>query len=294
VALLDIAKKSLYDAAIEAQLFNGDPKKVKGRYLALGFGLLGTFLVGGCCSYIFIADYAPASFLVVLAGAADAIGLMVISPWMAQRTRKGAQAAAHLRAFQRYLGNITRYTQVQQAKDQFERYLPYAIAFGLEKEWVNAFAAVDTPAPAWYGGSDNVSYGNTYYDNSSPSYASTPSPVWTSSDSSDSATESRPTSNGPTLDGAAAGAFSSLNSVSAGFFSMLNDASNAFNPASSSSSSSSSTSGSSSSDSWWSSSSSSSDSSSSSSSSDSWSSSSSSDSWSSSSDSGGGGSSGFD
>jgi hypothetical protein len=32
----------------------------------------------------------------------------------------------------------------------FDRYLPYAIAFGLEKSWVEKFSRVPTPAPRWY------------------------------------------------------------------------------------------------------------------------------------------------
>ena len=51
----------------------------------------------------------------------------------------------------RYLAAIEKYTQVDQASDQFAKYLPYAIAFGLEKSWIEKFSRnPSAPAPTWY------------------------------------------------------------------------------------------------------------------------------------------------
>jgi uncharacterized membrane protein YgcG len=70
---------------------------------------------------------------------------------MPRKTRQGAEEAAKWKAFQKYLSNIQKYKDVKEATDQFEKYLPYAIAFGLERRWINAFAAEPTvPPPIWY------------------------------------------------------------------------------------------------------------------------------------------------
>lgn len=37
------------------------------------------------------------------------------------------------------------------AKSKFSRLLPYAVAFGLEKEVIEKFGAANTPAPEWWG-----------------------------------------------------------------------------------------------------------------------------------------------
>ena len=37
------------------------------------------------------------------------------------------------------------------SKAIFSSYLPYAVAFGLERTWVRKFSQVNTPAPHWYG-----------------------------------------------------------------------------------------------------------------------------------------------
>jgi hypothetical protein len=36
--------------------------------------------------------------------------------------------------------------------DLFERYLPYAIAFGIENSWAPAFEGIYSTAPKWYAG----------------------------------------------------------------------------------------------------------------------------------------------
>ena len=43
-------------------------------------------------------------------------------------------------------------------KGIFERYLPYATAFGLEQQWVQTFKQANPPAPAWYDSGDVIVY----------------------------------------------------------------------------------------------------------------------------------------
>src|SRR6185295_3431970 len=70
--------------------------------------------------------------------------------YMPAKTPKGAQEAARWRAFRQYLRNIKKYTDLQQAADQFERYMPYAVIFGIDKQWLHEFTSVLTSMPTWY------------------------------------------------------------------------------------------------------------------------------------------------
>ena len=71
---------------------------------------------------------------------------------MPRKTRAGAEAAAKWRAFRRYLDDIEKYEGVEEAKAIFERYLPYATAFGLDRTWVAKFASVQAPTPSGTSG----------------------------------------------------------------------------------------------------------------------------------------------
>jgi hypothetical protein len=65
--------------------------------------------------------------------------------------------AAKWQGFKRYLETIDRFEQLSAARQIFEPYLPYAVAFGLEKDWIEKFSRVMTPAPGWY-----APYGHVY------------------------------------------------------------------------------------------------------------------------------------
>ena len=66
---------------------------------------------------------------------------------MPRKTPAGAEAAAKWRAFRNYLDSIERYEKLDEAQGIFDRYLPYAIAFGLESSWVDKFSRVPTASP---------------------------------------------------------------------------------------------------------------------------------------------------
>lgn len=264
------------------------PKEQQRRGCLMGFvGLVATFVFCFLLLCLF-SDYTVFIFLTVMALLLVALAFMIVAPFLVTPTKKGAQAISDLRAFERYLSHIQRFNQIDQAQAQFSAYLPYAIAFGQEGPWIQAFSAFNIPAPAWYAqmasqpSSTSEPHWHSNYPNygyvGGSSYSANQSPEPNNSTPSNLPDPSAQSGPSLTFDTASSGVFTSLNAISDGFFSMLNDTASSFSaPVSSSSSSGSS----SSSDSGWSSSSDSS----------SWSSDSS---WSSSDDSGGGGSSSFD
>lgn len=192
------------------------------RWAFAAVGVLGTLAVfcAGTTIFAALGDIAPASFFVVLALGFVTVGLVVVSPFLSRMTREGATAKARWKAFKRYLQHIDRYTKVEEARDQFQKYLPYAVAFGLERSWVDRFAQTDTPAPFWYYpyGYNDYGYAGSHYP---AGYSQT---AGRGSSESSSSEGGRP----PTLDQAASGAFGGLSSMSSGFFSMLDSAGSVF------------------------------------------------------------------
>ena len=69
---------------------------------------------------------------------------------MPRKTDTGAETAARWQAFKRYLRDIDRYSDLEEQKELWDRWLPYAIAFGVDSQYIRKFAAVDAPAPGWY------------------------------------------------------------------------------------------------------------------------------------------------
>ncbi|RPI93458.1 MAG: DUF2207 domain-containing protein, partial [Chloroflexi bacterium] len=82
-------------------------------------------------------------------GIVGAVGLLFADS-MPAKTEKGSQQAALWRAFRRYLQNITRYQGDKPADEQFQKYLPNAIAFGMDQQFMRDIAPTLTQMPTWY------------------------------------------------------------------------------------------------------------------------------------------------
>lgn len=88
-----------------------------------------------------------------------AVGI-ILSFGLQRRTKKGYQAQNHLKGFKEFL-KVTgkdRYkfhNAPEKSPQQFMEYLPYAVAFGVEKEWAEVFKDIDIGSPGWYQGDDN-------------------------------------------------------------------------------------------------------------------------------------------
>lgn len=215
-------RAAFYDELVSAGWFAVNPERVRANFAAAG--CFATLLIGvlGLFVYLWIADYAPYAICVWLALLVLAFAPVVLSGALPKRTAQGVTLAALVRAFKRYLENIDQYTQVAAAKDQFEKYLPYAIAFGLEKTWVKTFAAADTPAPQWYEPYTHTPAPTSHpHASTTPPAASTTLPASSASRSQTSAHAAASEDRAAALDDAARGAFVSLEAMSAGLFTML-------------------------------------------------------------------------
>lgn len=254
---LDSLKSALYDAVVQAGFFPSSPLATRDGHFAFAkWAAVITVGVGFCASVATLA-IAPLLFLPILALVLVEIALMGLSRIMPQRTPQGSTAAAKWNAFKRYLPHIEKYTNVADARDQFEKYLPYGIAFGLDKSWIEKFSRADTPAPAWYipyasgastpifgGQSEN---GHRFTNDSSRITTSAPSSLFPPSPngrgdggegdqprsqakSAPVATQGSPapTFSAPTLNRISGNAFAALNTVNSNLFDFLNTSASAF------------------------------------------------------------------
>lgn len=96
-----------------------------------------------------------------LSGAAAVIagistGLIVIGfGWfMPSRTERGTRVLENTLGFEEFLRRVEkdRLERLVKTPELFEKYLPYAMAFGVEDKWARAFEDIYTKAPEWYEG----------------------------------------------------------------------------------------------------------------------------------------------
>ena len=149
---------ALHKEVAQEGLFVENPDLVRSRYRQGGIliavvGVIGAIFVGGWLAPYTDLGWLPFAGLLLLGGV-----LLWSAPHMPQRTRAGALAAQRWAAFRRHLTGLTTGADAA-GGDEFQRYLPYAVAFGLDRAWMERFAATGAPAPGWYQGGGPVIVG---------------------------------------------------------------------------------------------------------------------------------------
>ena len=151
--------EALYKASVAEGYFPERPDQVRTRYGMYGIGGLAVTALSACGTLALAATVPAALFLPIVMGILS-VATFILSRHMPRKTHEGAEAAARWGAFKRYLADIEKYRDLNEAKDVFDKYLPYTVAFGLDKEWIRKFTAVDAPAPGWYDPYPYYGHGN--------------------------------------------------------------------------------------------------------------------------------------
>ena len=142
----------MYQTLDDLKYFRGNPDAVRRHNYTLAWATLGLAVLALPVIAI-LSDFNTGGIVLVplALGLAGVVGL-VFARIMPGRTPFGAEEAARWRAFARYLQNIQQYTNLADAAQRFDQYLPYAVALGLDQALVSQFADVAVPvqAPTWY------------------------------------------------------------------------------------------------------------------------------------------------
>jgi uncharacterized membrane protein len=75
---------------------------------------------------------------------------------LSAKTVRGARVKVACLGFKEFMTRVDGDRIKRMPPDTFERFLPYAMAFGVEQHWAKAFQGLITEPPSWYVGS---SYG---------------------------------------------------------------------------------------------------------------------------------------
>ncbi len=144
-------QSDLYKELVTDQFFSVSPSTTRAIWSGIGVVIFGLAMVLGFFLMPLVDNYGIVPLLVPGALIVVAIAAFIVGPNMPAKTPKGAEEAAKWKAFYEYLRNLEKYVKVEEASAQFERYLPYAVAFGLDKSWIHKFSQLqDVPIPIWY------------------------------------------------------------------------------------------------------------------------------------------------
>ncbi len=142
-----LEKDLLSETATDTKAYTLEPKTAHNRLLIAS--VIMSILIGGFFTVPAEGDLRAAATLLTIA-----IFTVVYATWMRSRLNKGGsiEREAWL-GFKLYLETAEKYRLQNLTPNQFQKFLPYAMVFGIEKKWAKAFEGIAMPPPDWYSGS---------------------------------------------------------------------------------------------------------------------------------------------
>jgi uncharacterized membrane protein len=154
-------KDLLYKRVTSLGYFLTDPSSVRNRYFIYSIVLIFFSFVFYWLSWILVSALICCALLIA-----------IFSRAMPVKTKEGVIAKEKALGFKEFLYRADRYKLHWQEKERiFEKYLPYALVFGVVGEWSKNFASLYNNPPSWYEG-NYATFNMIVFTNSINSFSS--------------------------------------------------------------------------------------------------------------------------
>jgi uncharacterized membrane protein YgcG len=161
-----------------------DPESAN-LYKGLGLVLIAApFVLGGLTG---VLDLPGSGAFLVLCGV---LALLVWWPFARQmtcRTMQGSRTRIAVLGFQEFMNRVDADRLKRMPPDTFEKYLPFAMALGVENRWAKAFEGIVHDPPQWYvSPHPGIMFNPVYFTNNMSSFTSEAHQVFVSAPRSSS------------------------------------------------------------------------------------------------------------
>lgn len=144
-------KDQLYGKLVTDGYYTGRPDRVRLLYLVGGV-IAGGLLAAAAATIMAALGMQPAAG--IIAGILSGLIVGGFGWFMPSRTVAGARELEKVLGFQEFLSRVEgdRLARMVTTPDMFEKFLPYAMALGVEENWAEAFEGIAQQPPQWYTG----------------------------------------------------------------------------------------------------------------------------------------------
>ncbi|MFQ5888701.1 MAG: DUF2207 domain-containing protein [Gemmatimonadota bacterium] len=155
-------RDGIFDELLARRYYRRRPDRVVVTYLAAAVGVAAAVILGGILVSQWLGTSSLSAVLGGILSAAVVAGFGFIMP---ARTIRGARALEKVLGFEEFLSRVEsdRYRRMITGPEMFEKYLPFAMALGVEKKWAGAFDGIFREPPEWYHGSGYASFRPTLF-----------------------------------------------------------------------------------------------------------------------------------
>lgn len=148
---LDSLRDKIFDELMLRHYYRGRPDRTKAGYLAVAI-VSGILLAIGLS--ILSEGWGVGPVVGPIVGVLSFLIIAGFGRIMPARTERGTRALEGVLGFEEFLSRVEsdRFERMEMTPQLFEKYLPYAMALGVESNWTKAFEKIYTTPPQWYRG----------------------------------------------------------------------------------------------------------------------------------------------
>jgi uncharacterized membrane protein len=155
---LPIMRSAIFDSLVSQGFYRRRPDSVRSAYIGAGV-VVGALMLWGGGALGRAQGIAPLPF--IIGGIVSGLVICGFGWFMPAHTEQGTRALENVLGFEDFLNHVEadRFNRTIKTPQMFEKFLPFAMAFGVEKNWSKAFEGIMTQPPGWYrGGSGAIFY----------------------------------------------------------------------------------------------------------------------------------------
>jgi uncharacterized membrane protein len=148
---LPIMRSGIFDSLVLQGFYRRRPDSVRFAYIGPGV-VVSALMIWGGVAVGRALGIAPLPFIV--GGIVSALIICGFGWFMPAHTEQGTRALEGVLGFEDFLNHVEadRFNRTLKTPQMFEKFLPFAMAFGVEKNWSKAFGGIMTQPPGWYRG----------------------------------------------------------------------------------------------------------------------------------------------
>src|SRR5262249_53772667 len=157
---LPTIKSSIFESLVTHGYYKRRPDTVRSSYIAMGF-IGGLVMVFGGVWLSEQLGQQPTAF--IIAGVLSGLIICGFGWFMPAHTEQGTRALEKVHGFEDFLVHVEsdRFNRMIKTPEMFEKFLPFAMALGVEKNWSKAFQDIVKEPPNWYRGAPG--FGPTFH-----------------------------------------------------------------------------------------------------------------------------------
>src|SRR5579864_9276097 len=144
-----IIRQDIMSALKTKGIYLLDPESANGYSIVAAIAILIPF---GILQYLGWANFLSSIPLLIVCGIISVVMWWLFARVMTAKTVKGGRVRVAVLGFQEFMNRVDADRLKRMPPTTFEKYLPYAMALGVEHHWAQSFAGIIKDPPQWYVG----------------------------------------------------------------------------------------------------------------------------------------------